>query len=119
MDVFLDYAQIDVIYLDFSKGFNRVNNKDLLNILMRSGFGEKLLTWFELYLSNRRFIKIQKIRSCVTNILSGALQEVITFLLCFFLLFINNVKDVVKETKRLLFVDTMKLFIGVKNVTDC
>ncbi|CAB4044312.1 Hypothetical predicted protein, partial [Paramuricea clavata] len=46
--------QIDVIYLDMSKAFDKVNYELLLSKLSKLGFGGGLLQWFRSYLSNRR-----------------------------------------------------------------
>ena len=51
--------QIDVIYLDMTKAFDKVNhelliNKLLINKLRRFGFKTNLLNWFQSYLYHRR-----------------------------------------------------------------
>lgn len=56
MNGFSDHAKVDGIYWDFSIAFDQAIHKVLLSILMHSGIGEPLLTWFGLYLSNRKNI---------------------------------------------------------------
>ena len=46
-------GQIDVIYLDISKAFDKVNHEHLTHKLRMAGFGGKLLQWFHSYLTNR------------------------------------------------------------------
>ena len=46
--------QVDVIYLDFSKAFDRVSHKKLLFKLECLCIGGSLLAWFRSYLSGRR-----------------------------------------------------------------
>ena len=46
--------QIDVIYLDFSKAFDRVPHEKLLFKLECLGIKGSLLAWFRSYLSGRR-----------------------------------------------------------------
>ena len=46
--------QVDVIYLDFSKAFDRVSHEKLLFKLQCLGIGGSLLAWFRSYLSGRR-----------------------------------------------------------------
>ena len=46
--------QIDVIYLDMTKAFNKVNHELLINKLRRFGFKTNLLNWLQTYLYHRR-----------------------------------------------------------------
>jgi hypothetical protein len=46
--------QIDVIYLDMSKAFDKVSHKCLLLRLREFGFGGNILNWFRSYLQDRR-----------------------------------------------------------------
>lgn len=43
MDAFQHHAYVDVIYIDFSKTFDRVDNWVLLRYIDESGFGDSLL----------------------------------------------------------------------------
>ena len=44
--------QIDMIYLDLSKAFDKVSHAKLLKRLREFGFGGNILNWFSSYLSN-------------------------------------------------------------------
>jgi hypothetical protein len=46
--------QMDVIYLDMSKAFEKVSHKHLLLRLREFGFGGNILNWFRSYLQDRR-----------------------------------------------------------------
>jgi hypothetical protein len=46
-------GQIDVIYLDISKAFDKVNHERLRHKLRMGGFRGKLIQWFYSYLTNR------------------------------------------------------------------
>ena len=46
-------GQVDVIYLDMSKAFDKVSHRKLLRKLRDYGFGGKLLAWLESYLHDR------------------------------------------------------------------
>jgi len=69
--VFKAYAnknQVDLIYTDFSKAFDRVNHIVLMNVLTSSGFGETFLLWFRSYLFDRKqFVKIFGVKSQVLS----------------------------------------------------
>ena len=45
--------EVDVIYLDYSKAFDKVDHKVLLEKLKRYGIGGKVLCWIEQFLTNR------------------------------------------------------------------
>ncbi len=47
-------GQVDMLYLDMSKVFDRINHKRLILKLSNSGIGGNLLNWFESYLTDRR-----------------------------------------------------------------
>lgn len=52
-------AQLDVIYTDFSKAFDRISHKLLLRKLSDIGVHSSLLKWIQSYLEDRRqFVKI-------------------------------------------------------------
>jgi len=38
------HSEVDVIFTDFAKDFNRVDHRILMNILYKSGFGEPILS---------------------------------------------------------------------------
>ncbi len=44
---------VDVIYLDFAKAFDSVNNKFLLAKMKYLGLGDVFVRWIEAYLSGR------------------------------------------------------------------
>jgi hypothetical protein len=46
-------VQIDLVYLDFAKAFERVDHRLMVNKLKNFGISGTLLNWFEDYLSNR------------------------------------------------------------------
>ena len=46
--------QVDVVFLDFSKAFDKVNHAVLLQTSCNFGITGSLLQWCESYLSNRR-----------------------------------------------------------------
>ncbi|KAL4153538.1 hypothetical protein QTP88_001371 [Uroleucon formosanum] len=55
-DAFKNSHQVDVIYTDFTKAFDRVDHTILMEVLFKLGFGEPLLSWFRSYLKDRKQI---------------------------------------------------------------
>ena len=46
-------GQVEIIYLDMSKAFDKVGHRKLLTLLQQHGFGGNLLAWSDSYLHNR------------------------------------------------------------------
>ena len=44
---------VDILYLDFSKAFDKVQHKCLIGKMRHLGIGGKILDWVEAWLSNR------------------------------------------------------------------
>ena len=82
---------MDVIYLNFSKAFDRASYKKLLFKLECLGIGGSLLAWFRSYLSGRRHrVVIDNESSDFLPVTSGVLQGSILGTLLF-LVFINDI----------------------------
>ena len=110
--------QLDSVYTDFKKAFDRVDHTILLHKCKNIGLSGSILQWLHSYLSDRTLIvKIDNYESTPFCPSSGVSQgsHLGTLL---FLIFIN---DILKELKckALLFADDLKVFINVKNDYDC
>ena len=103
--------QVDVIYLDFPKAFDKVSHCKLLFKLECLGIRGSLLGWFRSYLTNRRQrVVINNISSNFLPVTSGVPQGSILGPLLF-LIFINNMPNVIsKDTSLPLFADDSKCF---------
>src|SRR5437899_1562893 len=67
--------QIDVIYTDFEKTFDKVPHKRLLMKLASYRVDDKLIAWIEAFLCNRvQQVKINGVLSGSRNVLSGIPQ---------------------------------------------
>lgn len=119
LDAFDNHCQVDVIFTDFEKAFDRVDHNLLLLTLKKSGFGEPLLTWFASYLTGRyQWVKINEHKSEVTPVPSGVPQGGHLSPLLF-ALFLNGVKEIVPNCSLLAFADDLKIFRRISNESDC
>lgn len=110
-------SQVDVIYTDFSKAFDRLDHGILLCKLMRFGLSIKLLNLIESYLHNRRqYVEYRGFRSREFSATSGVPQGSILGPLLF-VIFINDIIDVI-DVNCLLYADDMKIYCNINSIAD-
>lgn len=111
--------QVDVVYFDFKKAFDRVDNDILLSKLNNIGFTPKLLSFFASYLRDRQqYVKHGCFVSKSYHTRSGVSQGSILGPLLFGIM-INDLESVVKHARCLLYADDLKLVYRVENLADC
>ena len=103
--------QVDAVFLDFAKAFDRVNHKVLLHKLCDFRISGSLLAWCGDYLSNRKQrVVVDGKCSRWLNITSGVPQGSILGPL-FFVIFIRDLPEVVsQESSVALYADDWKAF---------
>ncbi|XP_008190178.1 uncharacterized protein LOC103312002 [Acyrthosiphon pisum] len=110
------HIQVDVIFTDFTKAFDRVDHGRLIETLYKTGFGEPLLSWFKSYLSDRvQWVKVFGCKSSISKVSSGVPQggHLSPIL---FSLYVNGIKEIVKNCELLMFADDLKLFKKIDNL---
>ena len=111
-------ANADVIYLDFAKAFDKVDHKILLKKLKSYGIGGSLYHWIESFLTGRnQFVVVEGRNSYTIAVLSGVPQGTVLGPLLF-LLYINDIEDVVHHSCVKIFADDSKLHKLIKSLTD-
>ncbi|XP_046662827.1 uncharacterized protein LOC124355712 [Homalodisca vitripennis] len=107
--------QVDCVYLDFSKAFDRVGHSHLLKKLEAFGVTGTLHAWFRSYLDGRTLqVKYAGTLSRQVNVLSGVPQgsHLGPFL---FSMFINDIGTTL-SSQYLLFADDVKIFAEISSI---
>ena len=113
-------GQVDTIYLDMAKAFDRVPHQKLLYKLRFFGFRDPLLSWIEDYLTNRRHrVTIEGMVSQWKSVTSGVPQGSLIGPILF-LIYINDINsDLSLDTFLPLYADDAKLYRIISNHIDC
>ncbi|CAB3991202.1 Hypothetical predicted protein, partial [Paramuricea clavata] len=110
--------QVDVIYLDMSKAFDRVSHMQLLKRLRDFGFGGNILNWFRSYLKDRRQqTTVLGATSSALPVTSGVPQGSILGPLLF-LLYQNNLPNSINHSKIATFADDTKIYKVINAKAD-
>ena len=100
----------DVIFLDFQKAFDSVSHTKILHKLAAYGITGYLYNWFKSYLSGRvQRVQIGDSYSEYSPITSGILQGSCAGPILF-LIFINDLPDILGDVEVALFADDVKLY---------
>lgn len=111
-------GQVDAIFTDFSKAFDRIDHQILLQKLHFAGIHGNLFRWFSSYVENRsQAVVINGYSSRWFAVSSGVPQGSLLGPLLFNI-FINDVSGCFKYSKFLLYADDMKIFKTINNNRD-
>lgn len=111
--------QVDTIYTDFSKAFDRISHKILIERLSDFCLLPSIVCWICSYLIGRT----QSVRflNCISkefNVLSGVPQGSHLGPLLF-LIFIDSLPDVLQFSHCLMYADDVKIFRCINRIEDC
>ena len=111
-------AGTDVIYLDFSKAFDKVDHKLLLEKLTRYGIQGQLYDWIACFLSGRtQTVIVEGFKSYPILVISGVPQGTVLGPILF-LLFINDIEQCLTHSQIRCFADDSRLIKSVESPSD-
>ena len=109
---------IDVIYLDFSKAFDKVDHKILLNKLKVNGIGAQVFKWLESFLTGRyQHVSVNSYLSSKAEVISGVPQGSVLGPLLF-LIMIVDIDEEVKYSILPSFADDTRLMKSITIAAD-
>lgn len=113
-----DGQNVDVIYLDFSKAFDKLDIMITLQKLYNLGIAGKLYDWIEQFLTNRRqCVLVSGAVSDQVHVSSGVPQGSVLGPLMFLIL-LGDIDANVAHSHVSSFADDTRVFTGIKNVED-
>ena len=111
-------GQCDVLFLDFSKAFDKVPHFRLCHKLYHYGIHGILLSWLQAFLHNRsQYVVVDDQKSHSTPVLSGVPQGTVLAPLLF-LIYINDLPGCVYNKAR-LYADDVLLYSYINSQNDC
>ena len=109
--------QTDLILLDFSKAFDKVNHSKLIWKLHQYGIRSNVLRWVHAFLSNRsQSVVVGGEESDSVPVCSGVPQGSVLGPILF-LIYINDLPDTITSTVR-LFADDTALYLTIEGEND-
>lgn len=113
-----DGMQVDVVYTDYSKAFDRIDHNILIRKLQHMGIHGDLLRWFSSYIENRtQAVVLHNYRSSWVSIPSGVPQGSLLGPLLF-VIYVNDIDSCFQSSKLLCFADDMKIYSSISSFND-
>lgn len=108
----------DVVYLDFSKAFDKVDLNLALTKVQNLGIGGKILKWLQSFLTNRyQTVLVDGTPSNPTPVISGVPQGSVLGPLIFLIL-MGDIDEKVQHSSTRSFADDTRLIKGIEIVED-
>ena len=112
-------CSVDMIYLDFSKTFDKVDHGVLLHKLRDMGIAGNLGIWFHSFLSDcYHFVRLQGGSSTASPMISGVAQVTVLGPLLVLIL-MSDIDIRVLNAKVVSFADDTRLYSKISYAEDC
>lgn len=112
-------GQVDVIYLDISKAFDRIVHSILITKLEMLGVSQSLIFFFSSYLSDRKLVvSVNGYCSAEYTQTSGVPQGSNLGPLLF-IIYINDIFDIINHSTSVMFADDNKIYKSISCDKDC
>ncbi|CAH2098333.1 unnamed protein product [Euphydryas editha] len=112
-------AQVDIIYTDFSKAFDRIDHCILLRKIYMAGIHGNLFRWFSSYINNRsQAVALNGYVSAWVSVPSGVPQGSLLGPLLF-AIFLNDISSCFHHSLCLLYADDAKIIKSISSIDDC
>lgn len=111
--------QVDCIYTDLKAAFDSISIDILLKKLNKLGLSKTILQWLRSYLVDRTY-KV-KFGQCVSSPFSSSsgVPQGSNLGPLLFVLYVNDLVEVLPENCSLMYADDVKLYMPVKTLDDC
>ena len=110
--------EVDVIYLDFCKAFDKVDFLSLLKKLKKLGIGGKIGRWVHSFLiARKQVVRVNGTYSSEEDVLSGVPQGSVLGPLLF-IIYVSDIDEALKHSTLRCFADDSRMMKPIDDVND-